>query len=86
MSQFFWELELYRHSLGSDTRHSLFRAQTERWLEFLVRQDVTPVDSTLDPQFAYAQVLASTAGVAWNFGRSVRYARWSPGNPRTENG
>ncbi len=27
-----------------------------------MRQDVTRVDSTLDPQFAYAQVLASTAG------------------------
>ena len=62
LQQLFRELEKYRHPLASETRHPLFRAQAERWLEFLVRQNVTRVDSTLDPQFTYAQVLASTAG------------------------
>jgi hypothetical protein len=56
------ELELHRHPLALDTRHPLFRAQAERWLEFLVHCDVTRVDSTLDPRFAYSQVLAGTAG------------------------
>ena len=62
LQQLFRELEKYRHPLASETRHPLFRSQAERWLEYLVRQDVTRVDSMLDPQFAYAQVLASTAG------------------------
>jgi hypothetical protein len=62
LEQLFRELELYRRPRASETRHPLFRAQAERWLEFLVRQDVTRVDSTLDPSFAYAQVLATTAG------------------------
>ena len=62
LAQLFREFEMYRHPLASDTRHALYRAQTERWLEFLVRQDVTRVDSTLDARFAYAQLLASTGG------------------------
>lgn len=60
--QLFRELEKYRHLLASETRHPLFRVQAERWLEFLVRQDVPRLDSTLNPQFAYAQILASAAG------------------------
>jgi hypothetical protein len=44
----------------------------------LVRQDVTRVDSTLDPQFAYAQVLASTAGEHGILDPSVNDARWPP--------
>jgi hypothetical protein len=40
----------------------LFRAQPERWLETLVREDVTRVDANLDPKFAYAQVLANAGG------------------------
>ena len=30
------DLETYRHPLATDTRHSLFRAQPERWLEAIV--------------------------------------------------
>jgi hypothetical protein len=60
--ELFRELEMYRHPLASKSRHPLFRAQAERWLEFLVRQDVSRIDSSLDPRFEYAQVLASTAG------------------------
>ncbi len=56
------ELEIRRNPLASDVLHSLFRAQPERWLETLVREDVTRVDAALDPRFAYAQVLANAGG------------------------
>jgi len=56
----FRELETYRHPLASDVRRPLFRMQPERWLEFLIRQDVTRVDATLEQQFAYTQVLAAS--------------------------
>ena len=36
-----------RHPLASATRHPLYRAQAERWLECLVRNDVTRVDGVL---------------------------------------
>jgi hypothetical protein len=56
------ELELHRHPLASDTRHALYRAQPERWLEALVREDVTRVDASLDQRFVYAQVFANAGG------------------------
>ena len=62
VQQLFRELELRRHPLASDTRHSLYRTQAERWLEFLVREDVTRIDATFDPRYAYAQILAGSAG------------------------
>jgi hypothetical protein len=40
----------------------VYRTQAERWLEFLVREDVTRIDATLDSRFAYSQILASSAG------------------------
>lgn len=51
-------LGIYRHPLASDTRHPLYRAQAERWLESPVRNDITRVDSVLDSRFVYAQVFA----------------------------
>lgn len=56
------ELELYRHPLATDTRHAMYRAQPERWLESLVREDVTRIDACLDAQFVYSQVFASAGG------------------------
>jgi hypothetical protein len=56
------QLENYRHPLASETRHALYRAQPERWLEALVREDVTRVDAALDPRFVYSQVFAHTGG------------------------
>jgi hypothetical protein len=56
------ELETARHPLASDTRHPLYRAQPERWLESLVQEDPSRIDATLDPRFLYAQVLANVAG------------------------
>ena len=56
------ELEFYRHPLAENTRHALYRAQPERWLESLVREDVTRVDAALDPRFVYSQVFANIGG------------------------
>jgi hypothetical protein len=56
------ELATYRHPLATDTHHALYRAQPERWLESLVREDVTRIDPALDPRFVYAQVFESTGG------------------------
>lgn len=56
------ELEVHRHPLASEMRHSMYRQQAERWLEAIVRQDVTRVDAALDPRFVYTQVFASSYG------------------------
>lgn len=56
------ELELHRHPLATDTRHPLYRAQAERWLESIVREDVTRIDASLDPRFVYTQVFANAGG------------------------
>ncbi len=56
------ELEVHRHPLASDTRHALYRAQSERWLESIVRADVSRIDAALNPRFAYAQVFANAGG------------------------
>jgi hypothetical protein len=55
-------LETHRHPLATDTRHALYRAQPERWLEASVRADLTRVDAQLDPRFVYAQVFANAGG------------------------
>jgi hypothetical protein len=62
LKQLLQDLELHRHPLARDTRHALYRAQPERWLESLVREDVTRVDAALDPRFVYSQVFASAGG------------------------
>ncbi len=56
------ELRVHRDSLASDTRHPLYRAQAERWLEAQVREDPARVDPRLDPRFVYTQVPAVAAG------------------------
>jgi len=56
------DLETYRHPLATDTRHALYRAQPERWLEAIVREDVTRVDAQLDARFVYTQVFANAGG------------------------
>ena len=57
------DLEIHRHPLASNTRHSLHRLQSERWLESIVRKDVTRIDAALDSRFVYAQVFANSGGV-----------------------
>jgi hypothetical protein len=56
------DLEAHRRPFASDTKHQLYRLQSERWLESLVRQDVTRIDATLDPRFVYTQVFANSGG------------------------
>jgi hypothetical protein len=56
------DLETHRNPLASDTRHSFYRAQAERWLETIVLEDVTRIDAQLDPRFVYAQVFANAGG------------------------
>ena len=56
------ELEEHRHPLALDTRHPLYRALPERWLESVVREDVSRIDAALDPRFIHTQVFANAAG------------------------
>ncbi len=56
------QLEICRHPLATESRHALYRAQPERWLEALVREDVTRVDASLDARFVYSQVFAHAGG------------------------
>lgn len=62
LKQLLRDLASCRHPLATDTRHALYRAQPERWLESLVREDVMRVDAALDARFVYSQVFASSAG------------------------
>ncbi len=56
------QLKTYRHSLATDTKHRLYRAQPERWLETLVAADPSRIDARLDARNIYTQVPASSAG------------------------
>jgi hypothetical protein len=56
------DLEIYRHPLATDTRHPVYRAQPERWLEAIIREDITRVDAQLDVRFVYTQVFANAGG------------------------
>jgi hypothetical protein len=61
LKQLLHDLEMHRRSLPNDARHPLYRQQSERWLESIVRSDVTRIDAALDPRFVYAQVFANTS-------------------------
>ena len=56
------DLEVHRQPLATDTRHALYRMQHERWLEGMVRDDVTRIDAALDSRFVYTQVFANVGG------------------------
>jgi hypothetical protein len=56
------DLEVHRRPLATETRHPLYRARPERWLEALVCQDITRLDPALDPRFVYSQVFANAGG------------------------
>lgn len=62
LKQLLRDLATHRNPLAADTMHTLYRAQPERWLESSVREDVTRIDASLDPRFAYTQVLANAGG------------------------
>jgi hypothetical protein len=56
------QLDLHRNSLATDTKHRLYRAAPERWLETLLLEDPTRLDACLDPRFLYSQLPALAAG------------------------
>lgn len=62
LKQLVLNLENFRHPLASDTRHPLYRAQAERWMQTLVRSDVSQIDLALDPAHVYEQVFTQSAG------------------------
>jgi hypothetical protein len=47
---------------GNDHADQLYRMQPERWLESIVRQDVSMLDERIDPRWVYSQVPAFAAG------------------------
>jgi hypothetical protein len=56
------QMETHRHPLASDTKHRLYRAQPERWLETLVAADPSRIDARLDARHIYTQVPAFSSG------------------------
>jgi len=62
LKQLVLNLQNYRHPLASDTRHPLYRAQAERWMQMMVMGDVSQIDLALDPEHVYEQVFSQTAG------------------------
>ena len=62
LEQLVRQLLIYRSPLASDTKHSLYRAAPERWLETLVLEAPDRVDAQLDPSHLYSQVPALSAG------------------------
>ncbi|WP_353068072.1 hypothetical protein RBB75_10520 [Tunturibacter empetritectus] len=50
-----------RRIAGGDKRDPLYRMQPERWLESVLRRDVEPLDTRLDPKHVYTQVPAFAA-------------------------
>jgi hypothetical protein len=55
--------QLYlRREPGGRQRDELFRMQPERWLESMLRRDVTVLDERLDGEHVYTQVPAFAAG------------------------
>lgn len=56
------DFELHRDSLNTNTRHRLYRAQPERWLESVLRENIALIDASLDPRFVYTQVFANAGG------------------------
>ncbi|HVM75446.1 MAG TPA: hypothetical protein VMT75_07370 [Candidatus Saccharimonadales bacterium] len=55
-------LKRFRDPGASDTRHALYRAQPERWMQSLIAQDITRIDLNLDGSHLYEQVFAQAAG------------------------
>jgi hypothetical protein len=55
------QLDLHRNSLAEDTKHPLYRAAPERWLETLLLEDPSRLDAQLDLRFLYSQVPALAA-------------------------
>jgi len=61
LKQLLLNLQTFRNPLASQTRHPLYRAHSERWLQSVVQQDITRVDVSLLPELVYDQVFAQAA-------------------------
>ena len=55
-------LKNYRHPLATETRHALYRARPEGWMQEVVRKDASRIELTLDPGNIYEQVFAHSGG------------------------
>jgi hypothetical protein len=55
-------LKAFRGPLATNLRHPLYRSQPERWMQSIVTQDVSRIDSNLDPEHVYEQVIAQSGG------------------------
>jgi hypothetical protein len=53
-------LREFRNPFTRNTRHVLYRAQAERRMQSIVKQDVSRVDTALDPDHTYEQVFAQS--------------------------
>jgi hypothetical protein len=52
------EISLKRDAASDYRNDPLFRAQSERWLESIIRRDVSVIDASLDSRYVYSQVPA----------------------------
>ena len=62
LDQLVRQLVMHRSPVASDTKHPLYRAAPERWLETLVLEEPDRLDAQLDPAHLYSQVPALAAG------------------------
>ena len=62
LRQLILNLQNFRNPLASDSRHPLYRGQSERWLQTLVAQDLSRIDINFNPDLLYEQVFAQSAG------------------------
>jgi hypothetical protein len=62
LRQLILNLKNFRNPSTSNTRHTLYRAQAERWMQAMVMMDVSRLDVILDPDHVYEQVIANSSG------------------------
>jgi hypothetical protein len=62
LQQLIANLKRFRNPLAPNSRHSLYRAQPESWMQQIIMQDIARVDVQLDPQHVYEQVIAKSHG------------------------
>jgi hypothetical protein len=64
------QLETHRHPLASDTRHRLYRAQPERWLETMVAAEPGRIDArfapgTSTPRYRHSLREIAASSICW---------------------
>jgi hypothetical protein len=62
LKQLVLDLKKFRSPLATSPQHPLYRAQAERWLQWVLMRDVSLLDSALDPEHVYEQVIAQAGG------------------------